>query len=77
MKEDISIGNIDEIIKQYQINYFKNLFSSDDSSFLKKPVDNEIEEYFQRYSISIYDSFDKKLTKLSQIIYQELYGIVF
>lgn len=73
MVEIINMDNIDEIIRQYHVDYYKNIYSGD-GCYEKKPVDDEIEDYFQKYSISRYDSFEKKLHKLSQICYQELYG---
>ncbi|MDD4680981.1 MAG: ATPase, T2SS/T4P/T4SS family [Clostridia bacterium] len=41
---------------------------------MKSPVDAEIGIYFERYSINPEDTFDVKLSKLSQIVYQELFG---
>ena len=74
MKEVINSSSIDEIISQYHIDYFTNIYSGDLHSYTLKPIDKEIEQYFGKYSISSYDSFDKKLSKLAQIVYQELYG---
>ena len=74
MKDKVTPSNIGDIISQYHIDYFHNIYSHDDGSLIKTPVDREIEQYFQRYSIKCDDSFEKKLKKLGQIIYQELYG---
>jgi len=74
MKDVICPDNIDEIIGQYHVNYYENVFSGGEEDAVKTPVDREIEEYFYRYSISRYDNFDRKLMKLAQIVYQELYG---
>ena len=74
MKNVINPDNIDEIISQYHIDYFKNIYSDDTYSYTNKPIDMEIEKYFQKYSISRFDGFEKKLSKLAQIVYQELYG---
>lgn len=74
MKDIINASNIAEIILQYHIDYFKNIYSDNFHNKTEKPIDREIESYFQRYSISKYDSFDRKLLKLAQIVYQELYG---
>lgn len=74
MNDKINPPNIDSILSQYPIDYFHNIYSGDDKSLVKTPVDREIEQYFQRYSIMYEGSFEKKLHKLAQIIYQELYG---
>lgn len=74
LKDAVNPETVDEIIRQYPIDYYRNIFTGDRGDDIKSPVDSMIEEYFSRYSLNIYDSFDKKLLKLSQIIYQELYG---
>lgn len=74
MKDEVNPSNIDGIISEYHIDYFRNIYSNDDQSLIKTPVDREIEQYFQRYSIKHDDSFEIKLKKLAQIVYQELYG---
>ncbi len=73
LKELIHRDNIDDILRQYPVNYYKNIYSGDEE-YPRKPIDEEIEEYFQKYSVNQYDSFDRKLQKLAQICYQELYG---
>ena len=74
MKNEITMENIDDILSLYHISYFTNIFSGGDPILLKTPVDKEIEQYCKRYSIMREDDFDVKLAKLSQIIYQELFG---
>lgn len=74
MKKKISPENIDSIIRQYNIDYFCNTFIGGNPECLNSPVDKEIGQYFDKYSISTEDTFDVKLSKLSQIIYQELFG---
>lgn len=74
LKDKITPSGIDDILSQYHINYFYNIYSGDNKDLIKTPVDREIEQYFHRYSIKHDDSFEKKLRKLAQIIYQELYG---
>lgn len=74
MKDKVTPSNIDSIISQYHIDYFRNIYSQDDKSLIKTPVDGDIEQYFRRYSVKPDDSFEKKLKKLGQIVYQELYG---
>lgn len=73
-KDKVNPSNIDSIISQYHIDYFHNIYSHDDENLIKTPVDREIEQHFQRYSIEHEDCFEKKLRKLAQIVYQELYG---
>lgn len=74
MKDIINKNNISMIILQYHIDYFKNIYNENIWPDSDRPVDKEIGTYFQKYSISMYDSFDRKLLKLAQIVYQELYG---
>lgn len=74
MKDDVNKNNINNIILQYHINYFKNIYTGDNENNIRKEIDSDIEQYFQRYSINEYDSYDRRLSKLAQIIYQELYG---
>lgn len=74
MKDKINPSSIDSIISQSYVNYFCNIYSGDNKDLIKTPVDKEIEQYFQRYSINRDDDFEKKLKKVAQIIYQELYG---
>ena len=70
----INPDNIDRIIKEYHIDYFKNLYTGDSKSTWEKPIDREIGQYLSKYSVSLQDEFDIKLQKLTQIIYQEVYG---
>jgi pilus assembly protein CpaF len=72
--ENINKDTIDDLMKQYQVNYFKNIYTLDDPKNIKKPIDLEIEKYLEKFSIDIDASLEVKLEKLSQIIYQELIG---
>lgn len=74
MKHEITRENIDDVISLYHVGYYKNIFTDGNPKLIKTPVDREIEKYFERYSIHLDDDFDIKLAKLSQIIYQELFG---
>lgn len=74
MKNEVNVKNIDQLFQQYHVDYFNNIYSGSLSGLPRNPVDAEICMYFSRYSISHDDSFDRKLMKLSQIIYQELFG---
>ena len=74
MKDEITGENINRLLGLYHINYFTNIFTGGNPQLLKTPVDSEIERYFERYSINTEDDFDIRLAKLSQIIYQELFG---
>lgn len=69
MKDKINPFNIDSIISQYYINYFCNIYSGANKDLIRTPVDKEIEQYYQRYSINRDDDFEKKLNKLAQVIY--------
>ncbi|HEX2925921.1 MAG TPA: ATPase, T2SS/T4P/T4SS family [Ruminiclostridium sp.] len=70
----ITQENIDDLLKEYHINYYENIYTGGDNSCATKPIDTEIAEYLKRYSISTEDDFDVKLQKLTQVIYQEVYG---
>lgn len=74
LKEQVRQDNIDSIISTYSIDYYTNLYSGPDTDFRMQPVDMEIRSYFKKYSIRYTDSFDIKIGKLAQIVYQELYG---
>ena len=74
MKSEITVENINTIISLYHVNYFNNIFTGGNSELIKTQVDMDIEKYFERYSIRSDDDFDIRLAKLSQIIYQELFG---
>jgi Flp pilus assembly protein, ATPase CpaF len=73
-KDSITPSNIDDLISEYHVDYFCNIYSHNDKDNIKTPVDKDIEHYFLKYSISHYDGFERKLRKLAQIIYQELFG---
>ncbi len=70
----ITSDNIDTLIKEYHINYFENIYTGGDNQCISKPIDNEIMNYLSKYSIKYQDEYDVKLQKLTQIIYQEVYG---
>ena len=73
LKEYVNPNSIENLIKQYQINYFENIYLGEEKHE-NRNIDLEIIEYFSKYSINYEDSFDVKLDKLSQILYQEIYG---
>ncbi len=70
----INSDNIDTLIKEYHIDYFENIYTGGDNQRICKPIDNEIMNYLSKYSIRHHDEYDVKLQKLTQIIYQEVYG---
>jgi len=71
--KDLSIyitdENIDDLIKQYHVNYYENIFGEDDTPGAK------FEKLFEHMVLSEYDDFEVKVERLVQIIYQELYGL--
>lgn len=71
---EISNDNIDDIVRQYHFNYFNNIYSSELINTNGTSIDREFHKYFQRYVVYSQSSFDQKLLKLAQIVYQELYG---
>lgn len=74
LHEHIREDNIDSLISSYHVDYHKNPFSGGDAANLEKPVDRDIEANFCRYVVNPGAGFEKKLAKLAQIVYQELYG---
>jgi pilus assembly protein CpaF len=74
IRECVNPSSIDNLIKEYHIDYYSNLFADGNNGCIVKDVDEEIEKYFSKFSISIEDEFEIKFLKLVQIIYQELYG---
>lgn len=70
----IKAENIDQIIQEYHINYYQNIYMGKDKNRAVKVIDSEISSYLDKYSINPLDDFDIKLQKLTQIIYQEVYG---
>lgn len=67
LNNKISEENIDDIISQYHINYFENIYGDDpEDSFYK---------LFENMVLYHDDDFETKLDRLVQIIYQELYGL--
>lgn len=74
MKKDINYETIDKIIGQYHVDYFSNIYTGGNHKVIKTPIDEEIADYLQVFSITKHDSYESKFNKLVQIIYQELYG---
>jgi pilus assembly protein CpaF len=70
----ITPDNIDSLIREYHVNYYENIFTGGDESCVYRPIDIEMAKYLSRYSINEEDDFDFKLQKLTQVIYQEVYG---
>ena len=68
LKDEIKEENIDDIIKQYHIDYYHNVYGGND-------VDDPFYKLFENMVLSEYDDFEVKLDRLVQIIYQELYGL--
>ena len=59
--------NIDEIISQYHVNYYENIYGDDPED----PFYGMFEDMVLYHD----DDFETKLDRLVQIIYQELYGL--
>lgn len=72
--ELVNPENIDQLISQYHINYFENIYAGKAGTIHSKPIDCEIMRHLEKYSIKSNDEYDIKLQKITQIIYQELYG---
>lgn len=70
----INTENIDSLLKEYHINYFENIYTGGNDKLASKAIDYEIMDYLSKYSIKPQDDFDVKLQKLTQIIYQEVFG---
>jgi len=70
----VNQDNIDQLLGEYHINYYDNIYTGETEQKACKPIDMEIGKYLGKYSISREDEFDIKLQKLAQIIYQEIYG---
>lgn len=67
LNSKISDKNIDDIISQYHVNYYENIYGDDpEDSFYKM---------FEHMILYHDDDFETKLDRLVQIIYQELYGL--
>ncbi len=62
----ITEDNIDELLGEYHVDYYRNIYTGNDDGCLSKPIDSEISRYLSRYSISREDDFDVKLQKLTQ-----------
>jgi pilus assembly protein CpaF len=71
--QSVNADTIDNLISEYHINYFENIFTGCGQE-PDKPIDVEIQKYLSKYSIDRYCDFDSKLLKLAQIIYQEQFG---
>jgi pilus assembly protein CpaF len=67
LSDYITEDTIDSLIKQYHINYYENVFGEDETGMFSKLFDNMV--------LSEYDDFEKKIDRLVQIVYQELYGL--
>lgn len=63
----ITEENIDDLIKQYHVNYYENIYGDD--------PDDRFYQLFEHMVLSENDDFDVKIDRLVQIIYQELYGL--
>ena len=63
----ITEENIDDLIKQYHVNYYENIYGND--------PDDRFCQLFEHMVLSENDDFDVKIDRLVQIIYQELYGL--
>jgi pilus assembly protein CpaF len=70
----INVDNIDALLQEYHIDYYENIYTGGNTECATKPIDNEIMNYLSKYSIHHQDEYDVKLQKLTQIIYQEVYG---
>ena len=68
LKDEIKEENIDDIIKQYHIDYYSNVYGGND-------YDDPFYKLFENMVLSEYDDFEVKLDRLVQIVYQELYGL--
>ena len=102
-KEYVNEKTIDNLIREYHVNYYENLYydGDKDKEYIKnhdvdmydveletknvfkkyrsrlefKPwKDLDIINFFQRYKLTENDPFDKKLDRLSKIIYQSVWG---
>ena len=65
LKDEIKEENIDDIIKQYHIDYYHNVYGGND-------YDDPFYKLFENMVLSEYDDFEVKLDRLVQIVYQEL-----
>ncbi len=66
-KLKITEDNIDDLISQYHINYFENIYGDDENDPFYK--------LFEHMMLNHDDDYETKLDRLVQIIYQELYGL--
>jgi len=70
--KQINYNNIDSIIKQYHVNYYSNFYSN---ILPENKYDRKVYDYFEKYKVNKNSSVEEKYRKLSQIIYQECYGL--
>ncbi|MDF2989000.1 MAG: Flp pilus assembly protein ATPase CpaF [Eubacterium sp.] len=70
----INSDNIDQLLGEYHIDYYQNIYTGGQEHEAAKPIDSEITKYLSKYSICMEEEFDIKLQKLTQIIYQEVFG---
>lgn len=63
----ITEENIDDLIKQYHVNYYENIYGDD--------PEDKFYQLFEHMMLSENDEFEVKMERLVQIIYQELYGL--
>lgn len=68
-KYNIDEDSIDKMLTNYYINYYG---SPSDITTLKNPI---VIKFIQKVLISSNSDFDTKMSKLSQIVYQELFGL--
>ena len=70
MNELVNFETIDQLLAQYHIDYYVNIF-------YRHEIENESNylcNNYEKFTISSSSTFDEKLLKLTQIVYQELYG---
>ena len=67
LNSQISEDNIDDLISQYYINYYENIYGDDENDPFYK--------LFEHMMINKDDDYEKKLDRFIQIVYQELYGL--
>ena len=61
----ITEENIDDLIKQYHVNYYENIYGDD--------PEDPFAKLFEHMILSENDDFDVKIDRLVQIIYQEFH----
>lgn len=68
----INEGNIDNIIGQYHIDYYSNLFRDEEPTNIHE---KNIYNYFEKYKLYETDFLEVKYKRLVQIVFQENYGL--